>query len=356
MKAVLLVGGEGTRLRPLTLTRLKSMVPMAGRPFLEYPLALLKRHGVREVVLSVCHRPERLRRDFGDGRRYGLRLHYAYEDRPLGTAGAIKNAARLLGPERETVAVFNGDILSDLDLTALAAEHRRRHALVTLTLAHVADARAYGMIVQNAQHRVLRFLEKPGESPREGAWINAGMYLFSPEALDPIPEGEPYSTERELFPRLLAAGERLWGYLHRNYWLDIGTLDRYLQANRDLLEHRLEPLPQGRALVGRRGVRLGLGCRLHPTARVHGPVQLGSGCVLDAEANVGEDVVLCDRVRVGSGSMIAHSVVWEDTVIGQGARLEGCVIGARARIGNHAHVRAGTVLGSGARVPDHSRV
>jgi NDP-sugar pyrophosphorylase family protein len=356
VKAVILVGGEGTRLRPLTLTRLKSMVPMDGRPFLDYPLALLRRHGVREVVLSVCHRPERLRRHFGDGRRYGLRLHYARETRPLGTAGAIKNAERYLGNGPEPVVVLNGDILTDLDLTALAGAHRKRRALVTVALTRVMDPSAYGLVVLDPRHRILKFVEKPGGEENRGAWVNAGIYLFSPAALGRIPAGKAYSMERELFPRLLAAGEPLWGHPHRAYWLDIGTPARYLQANRDLLEHRLEPLPDGRALGGRPGVRIGRACRLHPSAHLRGPLRLGDACSVGPDARVGGSAVLGDRVRVGPEAVVANSVVWEDTVIGQGARLEGCVVGARVSIGRFAQVRAGTVLGSGARVPDYSRV
>lgn len=355
MKAIILVGGEGTRLRPLTLNRLKSTVPMANRPFLEYQFALLKRHGVRKIALSVCHKPGEVRRVFGDGRRFGLTLRYAVERTPLGTAGAIKNAEPLVAG-REPVAVLNGDELSDWDFTRMAASHRRQQALITLGLTWVADPSAYGLVQFNRQGRITRFVEKPSLDEGGSHWVNSGLYIFSPEAFAFIRRAKPSSAERELFPLLLAAGERLWAFPSRNYWKDIGTAAKYLQAHNDLLEGRLPLLPAGRPWRRAPKVLAGPACRIHRGAVLQGPCLLGAGCRVDLEAKVGELAVLGAQVRVGRAAQVERSVIWDRTVIGEGARLSGCVLGAGCRIGRFAVLEPGTVLGDGAVVPDYSRV
>lgn len=355
MQAILLVGGEGTRLRPLTLKRLKSTVPMANRRFLEYPLAYLKQHGVREVVLSVCHKPEWLRKEFGNGRALGMKIHYAVERRPLGTAGAIKNAERFLR-SREPVAVLNGDILTQLDLTRMLALHRRQAAVLTLGLTWVDDPSAYGLVLTGRSGQVKRFLEKPGPEEITQNWINAGVYIFNRELFDLIPAGVNVSAERKLFPDLLKQAAPVWGYSSREYWIDIGTPAKYLQAHVDILEGRMLHRPLGKP--GKRDSRVWRdhACRIHPGARVLGPVTLGNNCRLEAECQVGELAVLGPQVRVDSGAFVQRSVIWEKVRVGEGARVEGCVVGARSRIGRHAVLRPGTVLGEGSVVPDYSVV
>lgn len=355
MKAVILVGGEGTRLRPLTLQRLKSMVPMAGRPFLEYQLDLLRRHGVRDVVLSICHLPEKIRRFYGDGKRYGVRLHYARETTPLGTAGAIKNCEPFVAGG-EPVAVLNGDILTNVDLGKMLALHQARRAVVTLALARVADPSAYGLVKQDAQKRVLSFVEKPSTDETRSPWINAGIYIFSPEVFRRIPAGKPYSAERELFPGLLGAGERVWGFQLRDYWMDIGTLGRYLQANLDILEGRMVMLPLGKPWKRRAGIRVGRACRIAPDASLTAPFTMDDGCEIGPGAKLGAAVLLGKRIRIGAQAVLEHCVVWDDVVVGEHSRLNGCVLGDGCRIGRHVHIRPGAVLGPGAVVPDFSRI
>lgn len=355
MKAVILVGGEGTRLRPLTLHCLKSMVPMAGRPFLEYQLDFLRRHGIREVVLSICHLPHLIRRAFGEGRRYGLRLHYAAEHEPLGTAGAIKNAQRFIGSHEPTV-VLNGDVLNNFDLQRMAAVHRRNRAVATLALTRVSDPSAYGVVLQDQHHRVLNFLEKPGPEEHASPWVNAGVYIFEPEVFDHIPAGQAYSAERGLFPGLLKAGLRLWAFPSRGYWMDIGTLARYHQAQQDILEGRMFMLPVGKPYRSTANIRIGARCRIHPEAEVVGPAVLGRSCRLGSGARVGEGTVLGNNVELRSQAWVEHSVIWDHVVIGEGARLSGCLVADGCRIGRHAHVRTGSALGQGSVIPDYSRV
>jgi NDP-sugar pyrophosphorylase family protein len=197
VKAIILVGGEGTRLRPLTLHRLKGTVPMAGRPFLEYQFEFLRRYGVRDVTLSICHMPELVKKTFGNGRRYGLNLHYAVEQKPLGTAGAIKNAERYIAG-KEPVVIMNGDILTDLNLEHMQQLHRKNRAVLTIGLTWVEDPSAYGLVHTNTSGRVQRFVEKPDSDEGDNHWINAGVYLFDPSIFSYIPENVNYSAERGL--------------------------------------------------------------------------------------------------------------------------------------------------------------
>ena len=344
MKAIILVGGEGTRLRPLTLHHLKTMVPMAGRPFMEYQLHLLRQHGIREVVLSICHLPGLIRRTFGTGARYGMKIHYAEEKTPLGTAGAIKNAERFVVSGSEPVA------------TQMLALHRRRRAKVTIALTLVSDPSAYGLVKQDAQHRILNFVEKPGSDEGQSPWVNAGVYLFDPAVFAQIQANKPYSAERGLFPKLLANGERIWGFTNRDYWMDIGTLDRYWQASMDILEGRMFMLPSGKVWKHNRRIRVGLACILHPAAHLSPGVLVGNNCRIDSEAHLGELAVLGSRVHVGAQAVLERCVIWDDVTIGEGAHLNGCVVASGARIGRYASLGPGTVLGEKSVVPDYSRI
>jgi len=355
VKAIILVGGEGTRLRPLTLSRLKSTVSMAGRPFLEYQFALLKRHGVRDVTLSICHMPELIRKTFGDGRRFGLKLHYAIETKPLGTGGAIKNAQATAGG-REAVVVMNGDILTDINLKAMAELHRKQKALVTIGLTWVEDPSAYGLVHTAGNGRVNRFVEKPDAEMGDNHWINTGIYLFSPEVFDYIPESVNYSAERGLFPNLLAAGKRVWAYPSRCYWMDIGTPAKYLRGNLDLFEGRMPMLTVGSSLRRNARLRVGKQCKLHPEAKLVPPAVLGDRCQVGPEAAIGKFALLGNRVEVGARVCLENCVIGDQVVIGEGARLTGCVVGAGCRIGRFATVGRGVVLGDGAQVPDYSRL
>jgi NDP-sugar pyrophosphorylase family protein len=356
MKAIILVGGEGTRLRPLTLHRLKTMVPMAGRPFMEYQLHLLRQHGVREVVLSICHLPGLIRKAFGTGARYGMKIHYAAEKTPLGTAGAIKNAEKYVDTGKEPVVVVNGDILTDLNLTRMLALHRQRRAKATIALTLVSDPSAYGLVKQDSQHRILNFVEKPGSDEGQSPWVNAGVYLFDPAVFAHIPAGKPYSAERGLFPKLLANGERVWGFASRDYWMDIGTVDRYWQAHMDILEGRMFMLPNGRLWKNHRRIHVGRTCALHASAQVCPGVMIGDNCRIDREARLGELLVLGNRVSVGAQAVLERSVIWDDVAIGEGAKLNGCVVASGARIGRFASIGPGTVLGEKSVVPEYSRI
>jgi len=354
VKAIILVGGEGTRLRPLTIHRLKGTVPMVGRPFLEYQFALLKRHGVRDITLSICHKPELVRKAFGTGSRFGVK-HYATEKTPLGTAGAIKNAQKYVRGA-EAVAVLNGDELTDWDFTQMARIHRKNKAMVTIGLSWVADPTAYGLVLFNSRGRVQRFVEKPNMDEVKSHWINSGLYIFDAAVFDAIPVNTNFSAERQLFQNLLNTNERVWAYTSRNYWKDIGTTAKYHQAHMDILENKMRMLPMGKTWKNNKQLRMGKNCRIHPQAMLYAPTVIGDHCAIQTDARIGDLVVMGKNVMVGQRAIIERSVLWDDISIGEGARLTGCVIASGCKIGRYTVIRPNTVLGENAVVPDYSQV
>jgi len=349
MKAVILAGGEGTRLRPLTLTTPKPVVPVVDRPFLRHQLDLLATVGVTEVVFSVAYRPERIQSVFGDGGALGRRIRYAIEDTPLGTGGAVKNAeAHLDG----TTIVFNGDILTDVDLPAVVRRHREARASATLVLAPVPNPAAYGLVEFDAGGRILRFIEKPDPSQITTDTINAGIYVLEKETLSLMPAGVNHSIERAFFPALLARGDHVAAYVHRGYWIDIGTPEKYLQVHRDILRGRFPVELRGRAVSG--GWIEGQ-ADIDPAAELQGPFYIAPGCRVAAGAQVGPDAVLLAGVRVAEGARVRDAVIWEGVTVGEGARVEGALVAQGVRVGRNAVVGGGAVLGEGTVVSDFTR-
>jgi mannose-1-phosphate guanylyltransferase len=348
MKAVILAGGEGTRLRPLTLTLPKPVVPVVDRPFLRHQLDLLAGAGVREVVFSVAYRPERVEAVFGDGSAFGVRIRYAVEDVPLGTGGAVRNALPLLD---ERTIVLNGDILTDVDLRAIVARHEAEGASATILLAPVPNPAAFGLVETDDDGRVRRFIEKPRPEEITTNNINAGVYVLETRVLDLMPAGVNYSIERGFFPALLARGDRVLGPVHRGYWIDIGTPEKYLQVHRDILNRRfpvpLDGAPRAEGLV-------------HPTARVSdealldGHFYVGPGSVVDAGARLGPDAVLVADVCVRAGAYIRDSVLWRGVDAGPDCDVQGSLVGPGIRLGRSSFLR-NVVLGEGSVVSDFSR-
>ena len=320
MKAVVLVGGEGTRLRPLTYGTPKPLLDIANRPLLEHQLDWLAHHGVDEVVLSIGYKPDAFLVHFGPDRRYRqMQLHYAVEDTPLGTAGAIRFAAAEAGWSGERVIVCNGDVLTHLDVTTLVAFHTERGADATIALTQVEDPSAFGVVPTDDAGRVLRFVEKPppGEAPTD--WINAGTYVLEPSVLAAIPPCRPVSIERETFPGLLESGRGLYALPSTSYWLDIGSPAKYLQGNLD---------------------RLAVDASL-----------IGDGAWVSDAAEVSGSVI-GPRCRVAEGALVRGSVLLADAVIGPKAKIEGSIVGPGARIGDSAEVSELCVIGPDAAVDD----
>lgn len=348
-EAILLVGGRGTRLRPLTVNTPKPMVPAAGVPFLTHQLARARAAGVEHIVLATSYLAEVFEPYFGDGSALGLRLEYVTEEEPLGTGGAIRNVASRLrsGPD-EPVLIFNGDILTGLDIGALVATHEATRADVSLHLTRVADPRAFGLVPTDPTGRVTAFLEKP-QTPEEIVTdqINAGAYVFRRSVIDTIPTGRPVSVERETFPELLATGAHLQGMVDSTYWLDLGTPQAFVRGSADLVLGRA-PSP---AVPGRCGDRLVL-----PTARVAADAKLTGGTVVGEGAYVGEGARVTGSTLL-AGAVVEAGAVITDSLVGAGARigertvLSGAVIGDGAVIGPDNELRDGVRVWCEARIP-----
>jgi mannose-1-phosphate guanylyltransferase len=324
MQAIVLVGGEGTRLRPLTSTVPKPALTLVDRPFLAYMVEWLARHGVEEAVLACGFMPDALREALGEGDHSGIRVRYVVEPEPLGTAGAIRYAADELGDELgERFLAINGDVLTDLDLAALFATHEKCGARATVGLHPVEDSAPYGLVSRDAEGAVLEFREKAGEAvPGE---INAGMYALERSVLELIPPGEKVSIERDVFPRL--AGDGLYGTLLEGYWMDIGTPERYLQATWDILEGEVETLVEP----------AGPGMFVDPTAEIAesavlGPrAVIGPHCRLESGAEVRESVLL-EGCVAGMGAQVSRSILSSGVELQAGVALDGAVVGQDERV------------------------
>ncbi|OAA24438.1 nucleotidyltransferase [Frankia sp. EI5c] len=345
----MLVGGQGTRLRPLTMSAPKPMLPVAGVPVTAHMLARARDAGITRVVLATSYRAEVFEEYFGDGSGHGLELRYVTETEPLGTGGAIRNiAGQLRAGADEPVVIFNGDILSGLDIRALVARHTAADAAVTLHLTKVDDPRAFGVVPTDDAGRVTAFLEKTPDPPTN--LINAGCYVFRRSVIDSIPAGRPVSVERETFPGLLASGVPVVGYPDDTYWLDLGTPAAFVRGSRDLVTGRMP----SSALPGPVGDRLVLtGSTVATDAKIGGGSTIGAGASVGTGARI-DGSVLFDRAAVGAGAYIRDSVVGRAAVIGNGVVLENVVVGDGVVIepGNElragARIFPGTVLSAGA--------
>ena len=352
MKAMLLAGGFGTRLRPLTVNTPKPVVPIFDRPFLRYQVELLKRvPEIDEVILSLNYRPDQVEHVLGDGSEMGVRLRYEVEPTPLGTGGAVKFAAR--GVEG-TVVVFNGDVLTDIDLAAVVALHRDRHARATIVLTPVENPAAYGLVETDNAGNVRRFLEKPDPDQITCDTINAGIYILESDTFDRIPADTPWSIERKYFPSLVERGETFVAFVDRGYWLDIGTPEKYLRAHRDIMTGRCVAYPffanHGQAPIVSEGATVDTG------ARLEGPSFVGAGARLHAGASVTPYSVVGPGCVVGTDAVVDGAILWPHTRIGAGATVDRALIGRSVQVGDHAIVGPGTVLGDHSRVTSHSRL
>ncbi len=334
MTGLLLVGGKGTRLRPLTYTRPKALVPLVNRPLLWYLLELLRRHGVGQAVLAVAHEHEQIEAYVASGGK-GMGVTCVREEEALGTAGAIKNAAEQLGA---TFFVLNGDQVMDLDLGAMLEAHRKKGAVVTIAVRRVADPSQYGLVRREPDGRVLEFLEKQEQPPPDASEINAGAYVMERAVLEEIPAGEVWSSEYDLFPRLLRSGAPVYAYAQQGEWawFDVGSAERYLAATRQLLEGRTSfELPESQAPRG---------WELRAPAVVDGSAEIGP------DAEIGPYAVVGPGCRVGAGAKVFEAAVWEGAQVGAKAVVRGAVVGCGARIGADVTVGEGTVLSDLSRI------
>jgi mannose-1-phosphate guanylyltransferase/phosphomannomutase len=340
VKAVVMAGGEGTRLRPLTSNQPKPMVPVAGKPCMQHIIELLRRHGMTDIVVTVAYLPQVIRGYFDDGEALGVELHYSVEERPLGTAGSVKNAEELLD---ETFLVISGDALCDFDLDELIATHRSNGAAATLALKSVDNPLEFGVVIVDSDGRVERFLEKPSWGQVFSDTINTGVYVIEPEVLRAVPPGMPYDFSKQLFPDLLERGKPIFGHVATGYWQDIGNLDQYRQANFDALDGSVELELSGIRL--RDNVMLGEGVQLPDLEQIEGPAFIGNFCQVDAGARIGPYTVLGPNVVVKEGATVVRSTVDSGSYVGRSARVEGTILGKGVDVRPHAVLNDGVAVG-----------
>ena len=346
MKGVLMAGGEGSRLRPLTSRLPKPLAPVAGKPVMEHIISLLRRHGITEIIATLHYLADEVESYFDDGSVLGVEMKYVVEDTPLGTAGAVKMADKLLAGE--TFLVISGDALTDIDLTALIARHKREGNDVTIALQRVTNPLEFGVVVTDENGRITRFLEKPSWGEVFSDTINTGIYVLEPGILERMIRGRNYDFSKDLFPDMLRDGLKLGGYVIDAYWTDIGNLDQYQQANYDALQGKVRLEPLGTEIAP--GVLGGSDCRIDSSAQLHPPIVLGDGVRIGPNVEIVGPTTLGNGCIVESGARIERAVVWEDCYIGEEASINDCTIADRNTIERNATISESTVVGRGCTI------
>ncbi|MCW2499843.1 MAG: mannose-phosphate guanyltransferase [Frankiales bacterium] len=341
MRAVVMAGGEGTRLRPMTANQPKPLLPVVNRPIMEHVLRLLKRHGFDETVVTVQFLAAMVRTYFGDGDELGMHLSYATEETPLGTAGSVKNAESAL--KDDAFLVISGDALTDIDLGAVVAAHRERGALVTVCLKRVPDPLEFGIVITDENDRIERFLEKPTWGQVFSDTVNTGIYVMEPEVFAHVAAAEVVDWSGDVFPALVEAGAPVFGYVAEGYWEDVGTHESYLRAQADVLNRQVDVEIPGFEMSP--GVWVGEGAEVDPDAILKGPLCIGDYAKVEAAAELREFTVLGDNVVVKGGAFLHRAVVHDNAFVGVGANLRGCVIGKSTDVMRAARVEEGAVIG-----------
>ena len=352
MKAILLAGGKGTRLRPLTIHTPKPVVPIFDRAFLHYQIDLLKQvPEIDEVILSLNYQPRRIEEVFGDGAGTGVRLRYVVEPSPLGTGGAIRYAAQGID---DTLVVFNGDVMTSVDVNAVVALHRERKAKATIVLAPVDNPTAYGLVEAGKDGRVRRFLEKPKEDEITCDTINAGIYVLEPGTFDRIPKDVSYSIERAYFPSLIERNEMFVAYVDKGYWIDIGTPEKYVQVHKDMFEGKFagglfKSADRTKPIVSPEA-------RIDEGATISGPCFIDAGAHIKAGATIGGYSVIGRGVVVEESADLQDTIVWPNSRIGQNAIVHGPIIGRNCHIGRDAVLRGRSLLGDKTQLTDFTSI
>ena len=351
MKAILLAGGKGTRLRPLTLHTPKPIVPIFNRPFLHYQIDLLKQvPEIDEIILSLNYQPRRIEEVFGDGSDVGIKIRYVVEPAPLGTAGAVKYAGDEL---TESVVVFNGDVLTQIDLDAVIRLHRSRKAKATIVLTPVENPSAYGLVETDAAGNITRFLEKPKPEEITTDKINAGIYVLEPDTFDRIPSDISWSIERSYFPSLIQRGETFVAYVYDGYWIDIGTPEKYRQVHRDIMDGRFTAAPFA-GLPSPRMV-IAADARVEDGAVVEGPCFVDEGVQVKAGARIGPYSVVGRQSQIDEAAVIDGGIVWPNCRISRDSVVRDAVLGRNCHLGRSVSVGAGAILGDKTTLTDYTR-
>ncbi|MDI6642169.1 MAG: NDP-sugar synthase [Elusimicrobiota bacterium] len=352
MKAIILLGGFGTRLRPFSCHTPKPLLPILNRPGLEYQLELIRRYGIKEVVFCLNYLSKKFLNYFGSGKKFGLKIHYCVEKIPLGTGGAIKNAQKFF--DNNPAIIFNGDILTDINLGEIAKLHINKKAVLTIALVRVKDPTVYGLVETDKNCRILRFLEKPSWDEVTCNTINAGIYVFQPELLQYIPEGINYSLERGLFPLLLEKKKPVYGFISPSYWIDIGTIEKYLQVHFDILKGELKVCISGRKI--KKNFFVEKNVIIDSTAVVDGKVVIGKNTLIGSYVQLNGFVSIGRNCKISKGAQITDSVILDNTIIGEGAKLEKCIVGKNCKIEPHTVVDKDSAIGDNTHITRFSRL
>lgn len=352
MRAVLMAGGSGTRLRPLTCDLPKPMVPILNRPIAEHIINLLKRHQITEVIATLHYLPDVMRDYFQDGSDFGVQMTYAVEeDQPLGTAGCVKNIDELLD---QTFLVISGDSITDFDLTAAIEFHKQKKSKATLVLTRVPNPVEFGVVITDEEDRIRRFLEKPSSSEIFSDTVNTGIYILEPEVLEYLPENQECDFSKELFPLLLEKDEPMYGYIAQGYWCDVGHLDAYRESQYDGL-HRKVKLDYAYDEQSP-GVWVGQNTFIEPSAKLEAPCLIGSNCRIGARVQIAGGTVVGDNVTIGADANLKRPIVWNGAIIGEEVHLRACVISRGTRVDRRAHVLEGAVVGSLSTVGEEAQI
>ncbi|MBM3699952.1 MAG: NDP-sugar synthase [Actinobacteria bacterium] len=346
MKGVILAGGKGTRMRPLTYYTAKPMLPLITKPFMEYFILKLKQYGIDEIILSTGYLPDAFNKYFGNGKDFGVKLIYVTEKEPLGTCGAVKNVEKYL--DNEPFFVFNGDILTSINLKSMVSFHKSKKSDITISLSPVEDPTAYGLVPVDKNSRVKEFLEKPSMEEINTNLINAGTYIIEPHILGHVPGGENYSFERELFPKVLKLGYNIFGYVFNGYWLDVGTPEKYMNAHYDILDKKMPfNFPYKKVSPN---VYIGAGTEYRKENLTIGPIVIGEKTILGDDVKIMPNTVIGSNCKIDKGTSISGSIVFDGCSIGKECIIRNSIIAGNVKVGNNVKIEGNSIIGDNSTI------
>jgi len=346
LKGVILAGGKGTRMRPLTFLNPKPMLPLINKPFMEYFIMRLKYYGIKDIILSTGYLPEVFNKYFGNGSKFGVNLVYVTEETPLGTCGAVKNVEKYLG--NDTFLVFNGDILTSLNLKTMIAFHRSKKADISISLVPIEDPTAYGLVPVDRDSRVKEFLEKPSMEEISTNLINAGTYIIEPHVLGHVPAGENYSFERGLFPKMLKLGYRIFGFVEDTYWLDVGTPEKYMTAHIDILDRKVAfDFPFKKVYPN---IYIGDKTRFKKENMAVGPIVIGENTVLEDDVKILPFSVIGSNCRIMNGTSISESIIFDNCIIERNCLIRNSIIASNVKIGDNVKIEGRSIVGDNSSI------
>ncbi|MCM8818571.1 MAG: NDP-sugar synthase [Candidatus Omnitrophica bacterium] len=350
MKALLLLGGYGTRLRPFTITTPKALLPLVNIPFISYQLELLRSYQIKEVVLGVGYKGEEFKKIIDIGKNMGLKLYLSYEKKPLGTAGGIKNAEKFL-KGKEPFFVFNGDILANFNLEKILNFHKEKNAYITIGMVKVSNPSSYGLIITDDDMKITKFIEKPTQEQVLTDTINAGVYVFQPEVLGEIPSGKEVSVEKETFPLLVEKGKDMYGYVHYGYWLDVGTLEKYKKANFDLIDGKVSLLYK----KSQDKIEKKENTYIAEEVSIEGKLIVDKNVIIEEKVNTKGKVIIGENSIIGKNCFIEDSIIFKNVIIEENSIIKNSIIGNSVFIKNNSYI-VNAAIGDKSFITEFSKI